>query len=80
MTGTVKWFNTKKGFGFILAPEETTEDIFVHYSAINKNGFKTLDEGAKVEFELFRSPKGNQARNVTEVKDNEANININKSL
>lgn len=67
MTGTVKWFNTKKGFGFILAPEECNEDIFVHYSAINKNGFKTLEEGAKVEFDLFESPKGNQARNVTEI-------------
>jgi len=64
MVGTVKWFNTKKGFGFIVSNEVSNEDIFVHYTAIKKNGFKTLDQGAEVEFDLIESEKGNQAQNV----------------
>lgn len=63
MTGKVKWFNTKKGFGFIVAPAEAG-DIFVHYTAIKKNGFKSLDQGDEVEFDLINSPKGIQAQNV----------------
>ena len=65
MTGTVKWFNATKGFGFITA--ENGEDIFVHYSQIQKDGFKTLDDGQAVEFELIEGDKGSQAGQVTEV-------------
>ena len=61
--GTVKWFNDAKGFGFITT--EGGEDVFVHYSAIQGNGFRTLPEGANVEFEITRGPKGLQAANVT---------------
>ena len=63
MKGTVKWFNPEKGFGFIR--QENGEDVFVHYSAISEEGFKTLDEGQKVEFEITSGPKGLQAANVT---------------
>ena len=62
-TGTVKWFNDAKGFGFITAEDGT--DLFVHFSAIQGNGFKSLPEGAQVEFEATRGPKGMQASNVT---------------
>lgn len=62
-TGTVKWFNETKGFGFITT--ESGDDVFVHFSAISGNGFKTLSEGATVEFEVTRGPKGLQATNVT---------------
>ncbi|MGZ8867568.1 MAG: cold-shock protein [Thermoanaerobaculia bacterium] len=62
-TGTVKWFNDAKGFGFITAEDGT--DLFVHFSAIQGNGFKSLPEGAQVEFEAIRGPKGMQASNVT---------------
>ena len=61
--GTVKWFNDAKGFGFI-APEDGSEDIFVHFSAIQGDGFKSLKEGDPVEFEVTEGPKGLQATNV----------------
>jgi CspA family cold shock protein len=58
--GTVKWFNDAKGFGFI-APEEGGDDIFVHFSAINTEGFRSLQEGQRVQFEVTQGPKGAQA-------------------
>jgi CspA family cold shock protein len=61
--GTVKWFNDAKGFGFIQRPDG--EDVFVHYSAIQAEGFKTLSEGQAVEFDVVKGPKGFQAANVT---------------
>ena len=61
-TGTVKWFNDAKGFGFIT--QEGGENVFVHYSAIQAQGFKSLVEGDRVEFEVTRGPKGLQAANV----------------
>lgn len=62
-TGMVKWFNDSKGFGFIQADGQE-RDVFVHYSAIQGDGFKTLAEGQKVDFELIDGPKGPQASNV----------------
>jgi CspA family cold shock protein len=64
--GTVKWFNEKKGFGFILDPK-VQSDIFVHFSAIQSDGFKTLQEGDLVEYELYTDEKGAKARNVVRV-------------
>ncbi|WP_317367712.1 cold-shock protein [uncultured Tyzzerella sp.] len=61
--GTVKWFNEEKGFGFISVEGE--DDIFVHFSAINSDGFKTLKEGQAVEFEVVQGEKGAQASNVS---------------
>ncbi|AFC86102.1 cold-shock protein [Frateuria aurantia] len=61
--GTVKWFNDAKGFGFI-APEDGGEDIFVHFSAISAKGFRSLQEGARVKFEVTQGPKGAQASSV----------------
>lgn len=61
--GKVKWFNDTKGFGFIQ--QESGEDVFVHYTAISGDGFKTLKEGEEVEFEVTQGPKGPQASNVT---------------
>ena len=60
--GTVKWFNAEKGYGFI--DYKDNEDIFVHYSAIRQDGYKTLSEGQRVEFDLIETPKGLQAVNV----------------
>jgi CspA family cold shock protein len=63
--GTVKWFNDAKGYGFIS--QEGGEDVFVHFSAIQASGFKTLAEGDRVEFDVTRGPKGLQASNVRKV-------------
>ncbi|MCC6748576.1 MAG: cold-shock protein [Deltaproteobacteria bacterium] len=63
--GTVKWFNDSKGFGFIT--RENGPDVFVHHSAIQADGFRTLAEGEQVEFELVKGPKGFQASNVRRV-------------
>jgi cold shock protein len=62
VTGTVKWFNASKGFGFLA--RESGPDVFVHYSAIQSEGFRTLQEGQQVEFEIEQGPKGLQAANV----------------
>jgi CspA family cold shock protein len=62
-TGTVKWFNETKGYGFI-APKDGGDDVFVHYSAIEGSGFRTLTEGQSVSFEVQRGPKGLQATKV----------------
>jgi cold shock protein len=63
--GTVKWFNASKGFGFIQ--RQTGEDVFVHFSAITMDGYKSLNEGQAVEFEVKKGPKGLQAENVTSI-------------
>ncbi|TYR79959.1 cold-shock protein [Priestia megaterium] len=64
-TGTVKWFNSEKGFGFIEVPGEN--DVFVHFSAIQTEGFKTLEEGQRVEFEIVEGQRGPQAENVVKL-------------
>lgn len=64
-TGTVKWFNAKKGYGFIS--DENGDDIFVHFSALNMSGFKVLEEGDKVEYKVVEGEKGPQAANVTKL-------------
>ncbi|MGL4798604.1 MAG: cold-shock protein CspD [Cellulosilyticaceae bacterium] len=63
MTGKVKWFNAEKGFGFI--EREDGDDVFVHFTAIQSEGFKTLEEGQEVEFEIVEGNRGPQAANVT---------------
>ena len=65
MKGTVKWFNNQKGYGFIS--DESGNDVFVHYSGLNMEGFKSLDEGAAVEFDVVQGEKGPQATNVTKL-------------
>ncbi len=65
-TGTVKWFNDAKGFGFI-SQDDGGADVFVHFSALNGSGFKSLAEGQKVSFELSDGPKGPQASNVVSI-------------
>ncbi len=65
MTGTVKWFNSEKGYGFITNEEGL--DIFVHFTAIQGDGFKTLDEGQEVEFEVVEGDRGPQAANVVKL-------------
>ena len=65
-TGTVKWFNDAKGFGFI-APEDGSADVFAHHSAINSKGFRSLQEGQRVSYELTQGPKGAQASEITPV-------------
>ena len=65
-TCTVKWFNEAKGFGFI-SPDDGSKDVFVHFSAIQTGGFKKLDEGQKVQFEVVDGPKGPNAQNVMPV-------------
>ena len=66
-TGTVKWFNDAKGFGFIKA-EGREEDVFVHYSSVEADGFRSLNEGEPVEFELIESPKGLKAEKVVRMQ------------
>jgi len=63
--GTVKWFNSAKGYGFIQ--RASGDDVFVHFTAIQANGYRSLDEGAQVEFEVKQGPKGLQAENVTKI-------------
>ena len=65
MTGTVKWFNNQKGYGFIS--DEAGDDVFVHYSGLNMEGFKSLEEGQEVEFEVTEGAKGPQAVNVVKL-------------
>ncbi len=68
--GTVKWFSNAKGYGFIL-PEDGEEDVFAHFSAIQMEGYRTLKQGQRVEFEMERGPKGFHAANIRPAKDAE---------
>jgi CspA family cold shock protein len=65
-TGIVKWFNSEKGYGFI-APDDGSADVFAHYSAIQSQGFRSLEENQKVEFDVTQGPKGPQAENIRPV-------------
>ncbi len=65
MTGTVKWFNSEKGFGFITG--EDGNDVFAHFSQIKSEGYKSLEEGQKVSFDVVKGPKGPQAENITTI-------------
>ncbi|MGO4455551.1 transcription antiterminator/RNA stability regulator CspE [Arthrobacter sp. RAF14] len=62
-TGTVKWFNAEKGFGFI-SPDDGSQDVFAHFSAINSSGYRSLEENQKVSFEVQQGPKGPQAADI----------------
>ena len=66
--GKVKWFNDKKGFGFIISDENKENDVFVHYSALKGEGFKSLNPGEEVSFDLIKGPRGFQAENVIKVQ------------
>lgn len=66
-TGTVKWFNGDKGYGFI-APDDGSADVFAHFSAINSTGFRSLNEGDKVSYEVQQGPKGLQAANISVIR------------
>ena len=66
-TGTVKWFNNAKGYGFVTPDDQDEQDVFVHFSAIEMDGYKTLKEGQKVQFELEEGPKGLHAANLQSV-------------
>ncbi len=68
MTGIVKWFNNAKGFGFITREEQSEEDIFVHFRSIRGDGYRTLDQGQQVEFEMVKGPKGWQAEDVMKLQ------------
>lgn len=74
--GTVKWFNNQKGYGFIT--DEEGKDVFVHFSGLNMEGFKSLEEGASVEFEVTDGAKGPQATNVTVIKQLNGKMCINQ--
>jgi len=65
-TGTVKWFNAEKGFGFI-APEDGSADVFAHFSAIQGNGYRSLEEGQKVSFDIEQGQRGPQAQNIVKL-------------
>jgi CspA family cold shock protein len=69
-SGTVKWFNNTKGYGFIS--QQTGADVFVHYSAIRENGYRTLREGEQVEFDIKMGPRGPQAENVVRLEEQKA--------
>lgn len=71
--GRVKWFNTKKGYGFITR-EDNEEDIFVHYTSISGDGYRALEKGEDVQFELVEGPKGLQAQNVSKVQQEARSI------
>lgn len=68
-TGTVKWFSNVKGYGFVNTDEDTEEDIFVHFSAIEMDGYKKLTAGQKIEFDVDEGPKGLQAHNIRSVNN-----------
>lgn len=67
LIGSVKWFNAQRGYGFIIIDGEQNHDIFVHFSQINQRGYKSLNEGDEVEFELIHTGRGDQAHNVTRI-------------
>ncbi len=69
VTGVVKWFNNAKGYGFVK-PDEGEQDVFVHFSSINMDGYKTLKEGQKVQFDISQGPKGLHAANLQAVTEN----------